>query len=136
VKDAEPFQAVFTAHQAWLQAHTGGAEAMIITCGNWDLGTMLPTQCADENMGPYPQVYSQWINLQTVFKRHNSETKKAGLAHMLEHLGMEFHGRHHRGIDDCINTARIVQHLHETAGEEFREATNFHQWPNSAEDLK
>jgi inhibitor of KinA sporulation pathway (predicted exonuclease) len=37
--------------------------------------------------------------------------KQLGIAAALKHLGLEFEGRHHRGIDDARNIARIVRHV-------------------------
>lgn len=46
VDAAPPFAEVFAAHQAWLDGHgLTPQNALMVTCGDWDLGSMLPRQC-------------------------------------------------------------------------------------------
>lgn len=45
--------------------------------------------------------------------RYQVGTRGLGLAKALEALGLEFEGKHHRGVDDAYMTARIVQRCRE-----------------------
>lgn len=85
----------------------------IVTCGDWDLQTMLPAQlCAsDPPFHRVPPPYRRWINVKVPFKAWQPRKGAAGMARMLELLGLELEGRHHRGIDDCRNIAKIVRAL-------------------------
>jgi inhibitor of KinA sporulation pathway (predicted exonuclease) len=51
-----------------------------------------------------------WINVQKAFE--NSYDRKAkGMTAMLDHLSLGLEGRHHSGIDDCKNIARICARM-------------------------
>jgi ERI1 exoribonuclease 3 len=88
-----------------------------LTCGDWDLKTMLPDQLARESQtnrcipssGPPP--FDRWINIKKEFRTHYKNKHGKGMAEMLKRLGMELEGRHHSGIDDCKNILRIVQRM-------------------------
>jgi len=114
------FRDAFRGHQKWLHGHgidlrKPGTQAAILTCGDWDLKTELPQQLLHElhlhgTKLPYPTLYRQWINVQRVFKaRHRGF--RGGMMRMLEHLQIPHTGRHHSGIDDCRNTAKILVRL-------------------------
>lgn len=118
VDAAAAFPEVVVAHQAWLASH-GLLERpdtfALLTCGDWDLRTMLPAQCAAS--GPpitdLPRAYRRWINVKHVFGAAFGRRKAGGMPHMLADLDLELIGRHHRGIDDCRNIARIALALAE-----------------------
>ncbi len=114
VDGAPAFPEALAAHQAWLASHglleTDDAFAFV-TCGEWDLRSMLPRQCAASRI-PLPRVYRRWINVKTIFASTLRRSASIGMPHMLSALGLELEGRHHRGIDDCRNIARIVLALH------------------------
>lgn len=82
---------------------------IFVTCGDWDLKTMLPNQCAyfDLESKPY---FSRWINIKRAFSTHTA-TWPRGLPSMLEKLRLPYIGRHHSGIDDCMNIAAILVEL-------------------------
>ncbi len=121
VDGAPLFADVFAAHQAWLTQHglplEPGADGLpyaFVTCGDWDLKTMLPAQlqACDEVPNEPPAPYRQWINVKHPFRAATKQKRGAtGMPHMLEKLGLELEGRHHRGIDDCRNIARLVRAL-------------------------
>jgi len=86
----------------------------IVTCGDWDLKTMLPLQL--EKTGtvlPYDlnKLLTQWVNVKVPFRKFAGVKGKCGMDSMLEHLGLELVGHHHSGIDDCRNIARICHEL-------------------------
>jgi inhibitor of KinA sporulation pathway (predicted exonuclease) len=114
VDRAPPFPEAFAGHQAWLASHglleRAGSFAFV-TCGEWDLRSMLVRQCAASGV-TIPRPYRSWINVKTVFAGTLRRSASVGMPTMLEALGLELEGRHHRGIDDCRNIARIVLALH------------------------
>lgn len=79
---------------------------MIVTCGNWDLKTMLPKEKNAKNLN-IPSSYGKWINIKTEFCSFYKLQKELGMAEMLEHVKMPLLGRHHSGIDDCVNIAGL-----------------------------
>ncbi|MBL9106441.1 MAG: exonuclease domain-containing protein [Myxococcales bacterium] len=110
--DAAPaFPEVLTSHQAWLAAHgLDAGNAAFVTCGDWDLVSMLPRQCAASGIAVagLPAIYRRWINVKPVFTSKVRRSRSHGMAAMLSALKLKLEGTHHRGIDDCRNIARIV----------------------------
>lgn len=115
VAAAPTFPEVLAAHQAWLKKHDlldsdGRERFAFLTCGDWDLQTMLPAQCAASGLSvaALPRAYRRWINIKKVFLSVTKKAKSLGMPAMLRALGLELEGTHHRGIDDCHNIARIA----------------------------
>jgi len=120
--DAAPtFPEVFAAHQRWLESNglplepsdDGTLPYALVTCGDWDLQTMLPGQLrvSEPPFDWMPHPYRQWINVKVPFRSWNRKMKRAGMARMLEALDLELVGHHHRGIDDTRNIARLTKAL-------------------------
>lgn len=110
--DAAPlFPEVLSQHTEWLSPRVANGSWAFALCGDWDLGTMFPAQCQAAGIHVIPPGYRQWVNVKHMFARFTGARKGPGMAAMLAHLGLELRGRHHRGIDDCRNIARIVQAL-------------------------
>jgi inhibitor of KinA sporulation pathway (predicted exonuclease) len=101
-------------HHKWLMDNTGMYEdpansVVITTMGFWDLCTMLPAECRRWSVLPSP-IYRQVINVKTAFETVYNE-KKQGMDQMLKTCGIKLEGRHHSGIDDSRNIAKLVQHF-------------------------
>lgn len=79
---------------------------VFVTCGDWDLKTMLPSQCAYLNLESQPY-FSHWINIKRAFSNHTSIWPN-NLTTMLDKLRLPHLGRLHSGIDDCTNIAAIL----------------------------
>lgn len=107
VNDANIIQIVYKEHFEWLKANTpSNADIYIITCGAWDLKTMLPKEIKNKKLH-YHQVYKTYINIKDEFE--NFYKKKAGgMVGMLDYLNIKLEGRHHSGIDDTRNIAKIL----------------------------
>lgn len=116
VAGAPTFPEALARHRAWLEGHglardeASSDRFLIVTCGDWDLGTMLPGQCAASSIAitSLPRAYRRWCNVKKVFGAAFGRDKGFGMPTMLEALGLELVGTHHRGIDDCRNIARIA----------------------------
>ena len=99
----------------------GMASHLFVTCGDWDLKTMLPNQLsisdADyglDEQGNLIAPYNRWINIKTPFRKHVELPRvNIGMAGMLKKLKLDLVGRHHSGIDDCKNILRIIQTMRE-----------------------
>ena len=129
VADAPIFSEVFARHYTWLLGHDlvdGERPGVIVTCGDWDLNTMLPKQCraVEQAIDVLPVIYRRWINIKKIFTKTRRQAKAFGMPSMLRDLGLELIGRHHRGIDDCRNIARIAQAL-AVLGAEFKPTSRF-----------
>jgi len=121
VDQAAPFAEVLDRYLAWLRSHglavtaqhPPGPSWAIATCGDWDLATMFPNQCRDA-VPPQPLIprpFRRWVNVKALFARWRGTEKAPGMPGMLDALDLPLLGRHHRGIDDCRNIARIVAAL-------------------------
>ncbi|KZP31261.1 exonuclease RNase T and DNA polymerase III [Athelia psychrophila] len=118
VDAADPFPVVWTRFQEWLQsvgALDKPADFAFVTCGDWDLKTMLPAQLAYTNKmqagfsQTTPLPLDCWINIKHSFASHYQLPGRGhGMKGMLKHQKLALEGRHHSGIDDCKNIARIV----------------------------
>ncbi|KAH9504146.1 ERI1 exoribonuclease 3 [Bulinus truncatus] len=108
--DNQPlFPEVLQSFHQWMESENllnPDIKSIFVTCGDWDLKTMLPKQCAylDVDVKPY---FSQWINIKKSFAEVTSIYPK-GLMVMLNNLNLKHTGRHHSGIDDCHNIANIL----------------------------
>lgn len=123
----EDFTSVFKQFREWYEENfiypTGKNEALIVTCGDWDLETMLPNQCELSKVKP-PSYMQSWCNVKRAF----SDTfggRAGGMMEMLQKLDIEHTGRHHSGIDDCKNIAKICCRLIK-AGYTFKPAAKIH----------
>ena len=117
VDAAETFPAVYKEAIAWLEANQIGFDAKkgqksfaIVTCGDWDLKTMLPVQLGHSDGAlAKSQYFSRWINLKIVMQRLVGNARRiGGMEAMLDHYGLPLEGRHHSGIDDCRNIAAVL----------------------------
>ncbi len=114
VDSAPPFREVLAAHEAWLDAHELTSEnALFVTCGDWDMNSMFPAQLevADPPIWQMRPIYGEWLNIKEMFRRVLLRRKGPGMMRMMRELGLEPQGRHHSGIDDTRNIARILTHL-------------------------
>lgn len=80
-----------------------------VTCGDWDLGMMLPNQ-ANHFGVPLRPYFSKWINLKHAFSEAIGHYPRSMML-MLESLAIKHTGREHSGIDDCRNMMHIMQVL-------------------------
>ncbi len=109
VDGADHLKTVFSKHYEWLRENCENKtdDVIFITCGKWDLNEQLPNECKRLCI-KIPKVYKKFIDIKDVFRIETS-SKPASMMNMLEKLGIKHTGIHHRGIDDCINIAKIVE---------------------------
>jgi len=118
VDSGSPFSDVLDRHHKWLKNHVYSSVGLtesqegvsILTWGHWDLREMMPNECARWNIFP-PSVYREYVNIKDECKIHYNLAKPLGMAQMLDYLNLELLGRHHSGLDDCKNIARIWTRL-------------------------
>ena len=108
VDAGDDFPNVLKRYDKWLSDMSEGLvhEIMILTCGKWDMETMMTTECRTWNI-ECSNTYKKYINVKDVFSTHRKTPKFYGMKGMLDELGIELIGRHHSGIDDCFNIAQI-----------------------------
>ncbi|KAK2157668.1 hypothetical protein LSH36_187g06027 [Paralvinella palmiformis] len=86
-----------------------GVRSVFVTCGDWDLKTMLPNQSAYFGF-TYAEYLKHWINIKKPFCESLGFYPK-GMMPMLSQLKVEHEGRHHSGIDDSKNIAQILKQI-------------------------
>ncbi|OSD03593.1 exonuclease RNase T and DNA polymerase III [Trametes coccinea BRFM310] len=122
VDAAEPFPHVWERFKAFLRPHKitdDPSSASFLTCGDWDLKTMLPQQLSlagitdafNSSNGSLVPPFDRWINVKKSYQRFYGLRYAKGMEGMLRHAGMELEGRHHSGIDDCKNILRLVRRM-------------------------
>lgn len=108
----DPIKTVFQRHVKWLyeqdldpyyvNVHPRWA---YVTCGDWDFQTCFPNESIDG-----VPCTRRWINIKKPFKTITGQ-RGGGMKKMLSILGLSLDGRHHSGIDDTRNTAKIASML-------------------------
>jgi inhibitor of KinA sporulation pathway (predicted exonuclease) len=84
---------------------------VFVTCGDWDLSICLKQEALAKKI-TVPDYLKSYINIKKLFPTDDTYRKKykktlPGMAKMLELAKLELLGRHHSGIDDSINIARV-----------------------------
>lgn len=121
VENCETFPSVFKLWHEFIEKYEDNG--IIVTCGDWDLKTMLPLQCRLSCMTlPSDPILTEWINIKRICEAYTGRKKIYGMPDMLEALNLKLEGRHHSGIDDCGNIARCAIEMLE-GGAEFKVTT-------------
>ncbi|KAH9597270.1 Exonuclease [Trypanosoma melophagium] len=98
---------------------------LFVTCGDWDLQTMLPSQlemAAKHNkctssfaaLTNPPLTFRRWCNIKKLMRRHcglHAQRRISDLPDIMAVLGLQMTGKHHSGIDDCRNIVSALQRL-------------------------
>ena len=101
---------MLAAFREWIEKELASDSTFaFVTCGDWDLKSMLPRQCATVG-ADVPEYCNEWINVKKSFHAVTKSYPR-GMDSMLKGVGLKFVGRPHSGIDDCENIARIVKEL-------------------------
>lgn len=98
------------AHSLWLSRYATHDKITIVTCGRWDLKTMLPSDLKKIGMVP-ENIYTRFVNIKDLFEDVEQCGQSGSMVHMLKYFNLDLEGRHHSGIDDCHNLARIFRKL-------------------------
>lgn len=92
----------------------GTKETSWYSCGNFDR-IMFENHCRDFAV-EYP-FSDKHYNIKSIFANAHHTKKQKGMVSMLNHLGINLDGRHHDGLDDAYNTAKIVKWVFENTTE-------------------
>ena len=114
-------------HYKWMESVVPFIEKQkhvyIITVGVLDIQKQLPRDLKrwGIRIQSIPVVYQQFYDIKSEYKRYfhrqqefsnikkeRHPTRGFGMANMLKGLNLTLDGRHHSGIDDCRNTAKIL----------------------------
>lgn len=104
----------------WCERHGLWSDTCtVVTCGDWDLKTMLPRQLNITHTQLTPRIaglFGCWNNVKHTYRRAYGYRRMMGMANMLMDMELELVGRHHSGIDDCRNIAQICVELQRRKG--------------------
>nr|APG77551.1 RdRp [Beihai hepe-like virus 2] len=109
VDQCEEFIVVYDAFLEWFKQHVKG-DFLFITCGDWDLNKMLPSQLIYYKRSIDP-IFRKYKNLKHIFRDQFKFKKTVDMMQMLQYLNIAHYGVHHSGIDDCVNIAAIHNKL-------------------------
>jgi inhibitor of KinA sporulation pathway (predicted exonuclease) len=110
VDRAASFPEVLAQFGSWLRTHCDG-DTLFVTCGDWDLASMLPRQCTQHRLA-VPAWANRWANLKRIFAWHFPQASgRVGLVGMASSLDLPLVGRLHSGIDDARNIAQVLRRL-------------------------
>lgn len=90
--------------------HNKLGDAVYITCGDFDLRTCLAREARSKKLA-LPWQMRRYINVKEVFAQFTRKGGHWSMVEMLEELGLALQGRHHSGLDDARNIARVVLEL-------------------------
>jgi len=82
---------------------------VFVTCGNWDLNTCLKNEMTYKNI-QYSEYFKKFVNIKMMYESVTGQKAK-GMDGMLQDLNLELDGKHHSGIDDSKNIAKILVEL-------------------------
>jgi len=63
--NGKPFPEVLKLYNEWYEKEVGTEKSLVVTCGDWDLKTMLPSQCRLDKLKLPPHCF-QWHNIKEV----------------------------------------------------------------------
>lgn len=125
VDDQPRFPEVFSKFCEWLtkgRYFDESNKSTFVTCGNWDLKVMLPSQCDLDGI-VLPDQFKQWIDLKHTFSEFVRYYPRS-LRDMLARLNLPLQGRLHSGIDDVKNMVAIIQALQEKHNAQFKNTSS------------
>jgi len=101
---------VYDDHIKWLNTYIKENDNFcILTCGNWDVKTILPNEIKNKQLKPH-KYYNRFINIKDEFNYYYNKNAK-GMIDMLKYLNIKLTGNHHSGIDDTRNITKILLHM-------------------------
>jgi inhibitor of KinA sporulation pathway (predicted exonuclease) len=110
VDEGVAFPQALSQFEHWRQTQSL-TESLLVTCGDWDLGSLLPRQCAQHGV-PIPEWADRWCNLKRLFAWHFPQAgDRTRMGEIASALSITMEGRAHSGIDDARNIARILRRL-------------------------
>lgn len=110
VSTASDFPVVLERHQQWLEGFSlDPTELVIVCCGRWDICDMMVDECRRWCLTPH-RIYQRMINVKDMFCKQVGPFR-GGMKAMLDYLEIPLEGRHHSGIDDSRNIAKMTNLL-------------------------
>jgi ERI1 exoribonuclease 3 len=110
VEKESDFALTLNSFQSWMDKEDlKDGNFAFVTCGDWDLKTGLTSQCQTSNVS-LPEWTQKWINLKKAQQKVTGKFPRSMVISLRE-LGLKLEGRHHSGIDDARNIAKVIKTL-------------------------
>jgi ERI1 exoribonuclease 3 len=113
VDAGKTFKETLKLYDQWLnlqlQTFPTVENVLFVTCGDWDLRKMIALQCNISGV-EIPKYFNRWCNLKILMSKFVG-VEMRGMTCMLDHFKLKLLGRHHSGIDDCVNIAQVAIEL-------------------------
>jgi ERI1 exoribonuclease 3 len=109
VENQPKFPQVLQEFDEWMKKEEmlGPNQSLFVTCGDWDLKTMLTNQCANTSLYA-PTYFHDWLNVKSAFANSTGVWGRS-LTNMLKHFHLEHIGRHHSGIGNETNRCNFCK---------------------------
>jgi inhibitor of KinA sporulation pathway (predicted exonuclease) len=91
-----------------LKTYYNSAKRVWFSWGNFDR-TQLVKDCLHRGV-EYP-MSDYHFNAKTLYGLKYKMKREPGVQSALKHAGMKFEGTHHRGVDDAVNIARLLERV-------------------------
>lgn len=115
MKSAVSWRECLNRFENWCEKNNVNSETTtVVTCGDWDLKTMLPKQLSltrTRLSTRLQKLFYCWNNIKLTYKNALKKKKMMGMDKMLKELQIPLLGTHHCGIDDCHNISKIVKEM-------------------------
>jgi 3'-5' exoribonuclease 1 len=105
VAGASPFPEALAMMKEWKAPF---ADSIFCSWGNYDRNQFL--QDCEYHQITYP-FGTEHVNLKEEFAQMFGRKKGLGIAEAMKHLGLQFKGSQHRGLDDARNIAHLVRRV-------------------------
>lgn len=100
----------------WMKSNGFNAQnSTFVTCGSWDFNTCLRMEATYKKLNLMSYL-KKFINIKDIWMHTMFKNKGTGMPGMLSSLNLELEGKHHSGIDDSKNIAKIAIALLEKGG--------------------
>ncbi|KAI8639243.1 ribonuclease H-like domain-containing protein [Parasitella parasitica] len=116
VDESPVFIDVLNQFQEFLAKHElfQSKSATFVTDGPFDIRDFITKQLKHSKIKPRPAYFDlHWVNIRKLFREFYKQHENKNIGMMLQHLGMQFEGRQHSGLDDARNLAMIGKRMHE-----------------------
>jgi len=94
----------------YVEKNLAGKKFCILTDGEWDIKQLLMRESKNKNI-PLKKYFYSFFDLRKEFRKCFPFFSARSLASMVEHSGLQFVGRHHSGLDDCLTICSLVNYL-------------------------
>lgn len=113
VNKAPTLDYVIDTMDKFIRCMTRPHDVVCLTYGDWDINICLRSEIEKKGI-PMLDYLRKWINVKAEFHKFadlQGLPKKLGLNDALAHYGMTFQGNQHCGMDDTINTTRLLKEM-------------------------